>query len=343
MSRLRATFKIVIPSMLAGGLLFGLQFGHAAGGGDEVFGFWPATADVGSTQAVPKPPKPPRRGPMPSTPPTPPTPPTPHVHGTGGGISISVNGNKVQIHGIDAMVQGQLEAVRQMIRNNPNIPKDLRDKIFSRMDKVKGIVDKRVKNLKVDDLDRLEEELEEMGQELEQAMEGLEEDLEKLGVKLGKDFADKFGKAGKLKLDLKNKHLPDPDVDVDVDDVDDSDVDTIPMTPDVDDEDMRDAIGDLKDLALSPNQKDRIAKLAADSDRNVADAKRQLDAKSDQLEAALADSRTSDAAIARMVDEISAHEAAIRKARLLAWVNARRVLDDSQRKKIEAAAQKRTR
>ncbi|HEY5934807.1 MAG TPA: periplasmic heavy metal sensor [Kofleriaceae bacterium] len=340
MSRLRTTFKIVIPSMLVGGLMFGFQFGHAAGGGDEVFGFWPATADVGSTNAVPKPPKPPRRGPMPPTPPTPPTP-APHPHGAGGGISISVNGNKVQIHGIDAMVQGQLEAVRQMIRNNPNIPKDLRDKIFARMDKVKGIVDKRVKNLKVDDLDRLEEELEEMGQELEQAMEGLEEDLEKLGVKLGKDFAGKLGKAGKLKIDLgKNKHLPDPDVDVDVDDDDDDDVDTIPMSPDVDDEDMRDAIGDLKDLALSPNQKQRITKLAADSDRNVAEAKRQLDAKSDQLEAALANANTSDAAIARMVDEISAHEAAIRKARLLAWVNARRVLDDSQRKKIEAAAKR---
>ena len=266
---------------------------------------------------------------------------TPHS-GAGGGISISVNGNKVQVHGIDAMVQGQLEAVRQMVRNNPNIPKDLRDKIFSRIDKVKGIVDKRVKNLKVSDLDRLEEELEEMGQELEGAMEGLEEDLEKLGVKLGKDFAGKLGK-GKIKIDLgKQKHLPDlDDVDDDVDDVDD-DVDSIPMSPNVDDDDMRDAIGDLKDLALSPNQKDRISKLAADSDRNVAEAKRQLDAKSDQLEAALADSKTSDSAIARMVDEISSHEAQIRKARLLAWVNARRVLDDSQRKKIEAAAQKRT-
>ena len=182
-------------------------------------------------------------------------------------------------------------------------------------------------------------------------MEGLEEDLDKLGVKLGKDFAGKigkFGKGGKIKIDLgRNQHDPDDDDDVDdVDDVDDDDddrdVDTIPMSPDVDDDDLRDAIGDLKDLALSPNQKDRIAKLAADSDRNVADAKRQLDAKSDQLEAALADARTSDSAIARMVDEISGHEAAIRKARLLAWVNARRVLDDSQRKKIEAAAQKRS-
>jgi hypothetical protein len=340
MSRLRTTFKIVIPSMLVGGLMFGFQFGHAAGGGDEAFGFWPATADVGSTHAVPKAPKPPRRGPP--APPAPPTPPTP-LPGAGGGISISVNGNKVQVHGIDGMVQGQLEAVRQMVRNNPNIPKDLRDKIFSRIDRVKGIVDKRVKNLKVSDLDRLEEELEEMGAELEQAMEGLEEDLEKLGVKLGKDFAGKLAK-GKLKIDLgKQKHLPDhDDDDDDDDDVDDSDFDSIPMSPDVDDDDMRDAIGDLKDLALSPNQKDRISKLAADSDRNVAEAKRQLDAKSDQLEAALADSRTSDSAIARMVDEISGHEAQIRKARLLAWVNARRVLDDSQRKKIEAAAQKRT-
>jgi len=341
MSRVRTMFKIVVPSMLAGGLLFGISFGHAAGGGDDVFGFWPATADVGATQAVPKPPKPPKRGPMPPTPPSPPSPPSPlHRGGHGGGISISVNGNKVQIDGIDDMVQGQLEAVRQMIKNNPNIPKDLRDKVIARMDKVKVIVEKRVKNLKVSDLDHLEEELEQMGDELESAMDGLEEDLEKLGGKLGKDFAKKLGKQGKLKFGL-GKHQPDP---VDVDDDPDPDVDSIPMSPDVDDfdDDMGDAIRDLKDLALSPNQKDRIAKLAADSDRNVADAKRQLDVKSAQLETALADAKTSDAAIGRMVDEISAHEAAIRKSRLLAWVNARRVLDDAQRKKIEAAAQKRT-
>ena len=202
---------------------------------------------------------------------------------------------------------------------------------------MKGIVDKRVKNLKISDLDQLESQLEAMGDELESAMEGLEEELEQLGVKLGMDFAKQWGKQGKIKVDL-GKHLPDPDVDVDVDD---TGVDAVPMSPDVDDEDLRDAIGELEDLALTPSQKDRITRLAADSDRNVADAKRHLDTKSALLETALGDVRTSDAAISRMVDEISAHEAAIRKSRLLAWVNARRVLDDAQRKKIEAA-QKRT-
>ena len=49
-----------------------------------------------------------------------------------------------------------------------------------------------------------------------------------------------------------------------------------------------------------------------------------------------------DAEITRLVDQISAQEAVIRKSRILAWAQARRVLDDGQRKKIEDAAKKKT-
>ena len=42
----------------------------------------------------------------------------------------------------------------------------------------------------------------------------------------------------------------------------------------------------------------------------------------------------------KSIDAVTQQEAAIRKARILAWVNARRVLDDAQRKKVEAAAAK---
>jgi hypothetical protein len=111
---------------------------------------------------------------------------------------------------------------------------------------------------------------------------------------------------------------------------------------DVDDSDLKDAIQDLKDVALKPAQRDAIGKLRADSDKTVAVAKKQLDDLSSKLHTALGNPATSDADIAKYVDQISAQEAAIRKARILAWVNARRVLDDAQRKKIEDAAKKKT-
>jgi hypothetical protein len=73
-------------------------------------------------------------------------------------------------------------------------------------------------------------------------------------------------------------------------------------------------------------------------DRQIAVARKQLEDASQRLEEAIRDPRTSDTEIARYVDQVSAHEAEIRKARLLTWVSARRLLDDTQRKKIEDAA-----
>ncbi len=103
---------------------------------------------------------------------------------------------------------------------------------------------------------------------------------------------------------------------------------------------MTTSIDDLKNFALKPSQKDAIAKLRASSDLAVATAKKQLDEVSKKLETALADVKVSDTDVTRYVDQITANEAAIRKARLLAWVGARRVLDADQIKKLEAAAHK---
>ncbi len=47
---------------------------------------------------------------------------------------------------------------------------------------------------------------------------------------------------------------------------------------------MKDAIKDLRDLSLKPDQKDKINKLRADSDKSVAVAKNQLDELSAKLE-----------------------------------------------------------
>nr|MBA3818312.1 hypothetical protein [Deltaproteobacteria bacterium] len=264
----------------------------------------------------PTPPRPPRPPSTPSTPSTPPHPPrAPHDHR---GVSISITNGKLDISGIDHVVREQLEGVRRTLRHNPNLPPQVRDKAIARIDRVQGVLARRLAKLQRTDLDKLDDELEKLGEELEASMEGLEKGLEKGSFRF------------KFELDDKTD--------------DDVVADAIPMSPDLDgdDGDLREAIGDLKDLALKPGQQAQIVKLRSDSDRNVAVAKQQLDDLSQKLEAVLGDPRASDAEIARYVDQISSQEATIRKARILAWVNARRILDDSQRRRIEDAAKQKT-
>ena len=341
MSRIRTLFAVVVPSMIAGGLLFNSAAGMASAGGGEMFGFWPAGNDATSPSTA-TPPAPPRApAPTPPTPPAPPAPrpprapvppapppPPPAKRGAGGGFSVSINNGKVQIDGLHDMVLGQLDAARDAIKNNPQIPKEARDKVVARLDKVRATVDKRLKNLNITDIDQLEKEMEAMGEEIEEAMEGLDKEMEKLGKDLGKNWGKNWGKNFNINIDLD-------------DDDDDDDLGSID-TPDVDadDDDMKDAIKDLRDLALDKAQKEQINKLRADSDTKVAAAKKQLDELSAKLQTALGNAATSDADIGRMVDQISAQEAAIRKARIVAWAQARRLLSDAQRKRVEDAAKK---
>lgn len=197
---------------------------------------------------------------------------------------------------------------------------------MARLDKVRASVDKRLTNLKITDLDQLEKEMEEMGKEIEQAMDGLDKDFEKLG----KNFDVKFGKKG---FAIFSKDDNDDDDDDDIGSIDTPDVDA-------DDDDMKEAIKDLRDMALKPDQKDKINKLRSDSDNSVRAAKKQMDDLSQKLQTALGNPAVTDAEIGRLVDQISAQEATIRKARIQAWAQARRVLDDAQRKRVEDAAKK---
>jgi len=314
MNRVR-TVLVVVMSLLLGGVVFEVGRGEADPWGYQTPG----------PPRAPKAPKPPKI--------------------RGGGISISINGNKIKIDGLDQLVSGQLQNVGNMLANHPNLPKDVRDKIVARMDRVRAIVDKHVKNLDTQDFDTLDDQLEKMGDELEKAMEGLESDLEKLGEKLGKDLAKDLTKNLK---DLKLKFGPDrappappappaaADDDHDDDDTDDDNLPNVSVGPA--DDDLRAATDMLKDFALKPGQKDAIAKLRADTDLVVETERKALDNASQRLETALADVKVNDADIARYVDKISAHEAVIRKARLLSWVHARRVLDADQIKQLEAAA-----
>ena len=143
----------------------------------------------------------------------------------------------------------------------------------------------------------------------------------------GKDWAKKFSKG----IHLGN---------ITVDNDDDDDVN---VAADVDsDDDLDEAIKDLGDLKLQKSQKDQISKLRADTDKQVAAAKQALEAASKTLHDQLEAGKASDADIAKSIDAVTQQEAAIRKARILAWVHARAVLDDAQRKKVEGAAKGKT-
>ena len=331
MNRVKMLAATVIPA-----LVVGVFVSHAAPAGDD--GAW-NTGVIVADNSQPKkhrriPPGPPIPPPTDDvwgdhpTPPTPPTPPQPR--GKHGGVKVSIHGNQVHITGIDEVVTEHLDAVAQAL-NNPKVPKAVRDKINARMGKVRGIVDKRLKNVKTSDLDQLEAELEKLESDLEEALEGLDDDLKDLGKDLGKDLAKQLGKdllKGKIQIVDGSDDSDDSD---DRDDSDDAGDDHVPDT----------VIADLDDIALKPTQRNQIAKLRADSEARVAQAKQQLDDASQRLETALADPKTTDAQVALLVDQVSSHEAAIRKARLLAWVGARRVLDVDQVKKLEQAAKQR--
>jgi hypothetical protein len=149
-------------------------------------------------------------------------------------------------------------------------------------------------------------------------------------------WGDKFGKDLEKKLE---KSFAGRGFHFDAsDDDDDSD---IPSPPDVDDdEDLDDAVRDLGDLKLDVDERARISQLRADTDRKVADAKHKLDAASDRLKKLLENPKSSEAEVESAIDAVTQQETAIRKARVLAWVKARNILSDEQRKKVEDAAKK---
>lgn len=280
------------------------------------------------------PPPGPVRGPKPPKAPKP-----PRINVSAGGLSISVRNGKIHIDGLDQLVAGHLQSVRDMLANHPNLPKDVRDKITARMDRVKAIVDKNIKSLDTSDLDKLEQQVEKMGDELEKALEGLDEDLDKLGDKWGKDLAKDIQKGLKDMKDLKIGPDPAPPADPADDDDNDTDDDNLPnASTDPSTDDVNAAVDSLKNFALKPAQKDAIAKLRVDTDKLVELERARLEVASKELEMALGDVNVQAAVIERAVDKVTAHEAAIRKARLLTWVQARNLLDPDQRKQLEAAA-----
>ena len=362
MNRVGTLIATILPALLAGGLLFGSVSGHADAGRGGALGISPATPSAELiAQADPRPrsrswgPPAPPAPPVPSVYPAPPVPPAPpRVHGRGHGMSLSIHDGKIEIDGIEEMVQDQLARVADILDSLPDVPPDVRDRVKGRVQSVRAKLGARLGKLKSLDLDQLGPEMERMGDEIERDMEGLDKDLEQLGAKLGKHFAEKFGKDfGKdFAKNFAPSHPPgshdvdnSDDGDDDADDDDDEDKASVTVSPGaeadaVDPSDMRAAIAGLRNLNLDPGQKDQLAKLRADADRQIADATRELEGMSNRLHDALDDADASEADIMRQIDQISAKEATIRKARILSWMKVRSMLDKDQRKKVESAARR---
>jgi hypothetical protein len=359
-SRVRTLFALVLPSALAGGLLFASAFSRADAGSGGARGFWPAASDavprtgrVLVAQAEPPPPPARRAFPVPSIPSVPPpppaappSPPSHRGHGHNHGVSVSIHGGKIEIDGIAELVQGALEKALETLDQLPDVPPDTRMRLRGRIQGMRNQLSARLGRLKSVDLDRLGPELERMGDEIERQMEGLDEELAQLGDKIGKGFAKKFGKdfarsfgPGIPGVNPGNGHDSD-DADDDDDD-DDRTAVTVPPTPgpDAADPDTGPTIAALKGLTLDAGQRIELARLRADSDRQITVAKRELERMSSRLHDTLRDSEAKEADVAQQIEAISTKEAAIRKTRILTWLKVRHMLHADQRKQVEEAIQ----
>ena len=349
MSRVRTLFALIVPSALAGGLLFASAFSRADAGSGGARGFWPAASDEtpGTGRvlvAQAEPPAPPRHAPpIPPAPPAPPVPPVHSSHSRDHGLSLSIHGGKIEIDGVAELVQESLEKALETLDRLPDVPPDTRMRLRGRIQGMRHQLNARLGRLKSMDLDKLGPELERMGDEIERQMEGLDEELSQLGDRIGKNFAKKFGKdfarnfgPGVPSVSPGPGHDSD-DADDDDDDDDDRPAVAVPPAPEAADPDLGPAIAALKGLSLDAGQRAELARLRGDSDRQISTAKAELDRMSTRLHDTLRDSEAKEVDVAQQIEAISTKEAAIRKARILTWLKVRHMLRPEQRKQVEEA------
>jgi hypothetical protein len=231
------------------------------------------------------------------------------VNGIPPGLNIQIHDGKVQIDGLDKLIDDQINNALQAVQA-PGVPPEVRKKVEDRLTKIREKVKKKLAKIDANNLDDLGDQLGELGDEIGEEMDQFGEDMDAWGDKFGKDMAKKMEKqfAGK-------------GVHVHVDNDDDNDNDMSP--PDVDDDqDLDDAVRDLGDLKLDVDQRASISKLRAETDAKVASAKHELDASSERLKKLLENPKASEVEVERAIDAVSQQEAAIRRARIVAWVRA---------------------
>jgi hypothetical protein len=258
---------------------------------------------------------------------------------------------KGQIKAARAQAREQLERAREQIAKAP-MPEKMRQKILARLDRAAKVLDEHLANATAGDMDDLEREMEAMGEELEREMEAMAEEL----AALGEDWEDwapvivnKVGSwTGSWDGDVPEPPEP-PDAPEPPDFGDDVDVFVVPPVPpvppvpgldlDLDDIDITIDI-DLGALKLSSDQLGQLD-IIFDAEQDVVEpAREQIEDLSEELHDALAADQVDEAKLARLVDEISEREAAIRKAQILAWAKSKRLLDAGQRDRIEKATVK---
>jgi Spy/CpxP family protein refolding chaperone len=367
MTRMRTLFAIVLPSMIAGGVLFGSALGRADAGFQA--GFWPDDPATVVAQGAPNPqphphphpviivPPVPPVPPVPGVPPVPPVPPVPSIGGMPSGD-------------LARMVADQIQQAIDQVRNNPQIPAKVRDKVIRRLEKVRAKLNKKLQHLDTRDMEKFGEEMGEIGEEIGEEMGDFGDEMGKWAEKFGEQYGQQLGNQIANQVANQMQHAFGPQNvgannggmhihigtqgnqshDGDDDDDDDDDSSATPPTPptpptpatsgddDNDDNDSDDTVVQLGDLSLQDSQREQIRALRDNSRRQIEQARRQLEQASQALEQALQNVDASEAELEHAIDVVSQQEATIRKARIIAWHDARRVLDQVQRKKIEDAA-----
>jgi hypothetical protein len=246
--------------------------------------------------------------PAPPAPPAAPARPAPPVAPRHPGINISVHDGQVDIDGLGDYIDEQIDHAMDQV-DDANVPPAIRAKLKAKIGAMRAKL-KGLKHLDAKDLDQLGKEIGKMGEEIGKEVEKeVEHGIAQHHITVSTDDDD-------------DDSMADMDDDMDMDD---------------------DAVRDLGDVSLSTAQRDQLKKLRADSDKQVATAKAALAQASKVLRDQLDNPAASDADITKAIDAVSQQEAAIRKARILAWHGARRLLDDAQRKKVEGAAKGKTR
>lgn len=343
MSR-RGLLWTIAPSMVVGGLLFGGAFGDAVSRADdgrdrERWSNVVAQADPWQAPRVPAPPAPAAAPAAPAAPVAPVAPVAPRNHNRHG-VSVQWRDGKLELDGIEELVQDQLERVNDVLDNLPDLSPEQRNKVRERVRRVRDKLRSRLRNIRSMDVSKVEAEMERMGDEIEREMEGVDRELSQFGEELGQRFAKKLSK------DIaRSVHAPDNsdgnDSNDSNDDNDSNDAEDAHAVVSGDVPDMSQAIASLRNIALDKEQKQQLARLRADADRQIASAQRDLDRMSERLQSDLGRARVDEAEVSRQIDEISAKEAQIRKARILTWVKVRGLLHDDQRRQVEAAAKRR--
>jgi ABC-type transporter Mla subunit MlaD len=94
---------------------------------------------------------------------------------------------------------------------------------------------------------------------------------------------------------------------------------------------------DLGDLQLTQPQRDQLQQILSQEQQASDQAEQTINGLSDGLRTMLQDPNASETDVQRMVDQINSAEGSYRKARIVAWMRARKVLDQQQQDALMSA------